>query len=82
MAERVIGKVRITAEAEFDYEDITGRTMPKTEIKREIEEYIENCINRFNGYYFKAKYRGEDSEKCFCCSFIRASDSAICRCGS
>lgn len=63
MAESVIGKVRITAEAEFDYEDITGKTMPKAEIKRETEEYIENCINRFSGYYFKAKYQVEESDK-------------------
>jgi len=62
MTEKVIPKVLITEEAQSDYEDIIGGIMPKSEIKRETEEYISNCISRFNGYYFKAKYQGEDSD--------------------
>jgi len=59
MTEKVIPKVLITEDAQSDYEDIIGGIMPKAEIKRETEEYISNCIGRFGGYHFKAKYQSE-----------------------
>jgi len=55
-----INKIIITAEAEFDYEkDLIRMRMPKNEIKKELEEYIDNM--RLNDKlqcdrYFRVKY--------------------------
>lgn len=61
--ETVIDKVVITAEAEFDYESEFGCRLPKKEIKQETEEYIGSRLSRFDGYYFRAKYYDETTDK-------------------
>ncbi len=61
--ETVINKVVITAEAEFDYESEFDRRLPKKEIKQETEEYIGGSLSRFNGYYFRAKYYDEATDR-------------------
>ena len=61
--ETVINKVVITAEAEFDYESEFKRPLPKKELKRETEEYIGGRLSRFNGYYFRAKYFDEMTDR-------------------
>ena len=54
--EIVIDKVVVTDEARFDYDCLFGQPIPKADIKRETEEYIENRIGRINGFYFRVKY--------------------------
>lgn len=61
--ETVINKVVITAEAEFDYESEFGCPMPKADIKRETEEYIDGRLSHFSGYYFRAKYLDETTDR-------------------
>lgn len=61
--ETVINKVVITAEAEFDYESEFGCRLPKKEIKQETEEYIGSRLSRFYGYYFRAKYYDEATDR-------------------
>lgn len=61
--ETVINKVIITAEAEFDYESEFGLRLPKKEIKQETEEYIGCRLSRFYGYYFRAKYYDEITDR-------------------
>lgn len=61
--ETVINKVVITAEAEFDYESEFGKRLPKINIKRETEEYIDGRLSRFSGYYFRVKYLDETTDR-------------------
>lgn len=61
--ESVINKVVITAEAEFDYVSETDSPMPKADIKRETEDYINGNLQRFGGYYFRAKYPDETTDR-------------------
>jgi len=61
--EMLINKVVITAEAEFDYESEFGCRLPKNEIKQETEEYIGDRFSRFNGYYFRAKFYDETTDR-------------------
>lgn len=66
-AEIMINKVVITEAAKFDYEEVVARqSIPKTAIKNECELYIDNLQNGgrlLNGYYFRAKYYDENSDK-------------------
>ena len=52
-AEIVINKVVVTDEARFDYECLFGQPIPKADIKRETEEYIDGRQGRINGFYFR-----------------------------
>lgn len=66
MAEKVINKVNITAEAQFDYEEALNFVMLKTDLKKECEKYIN--IMQENGrllydYYFRCKYLDENSDQ-------------------
>lgn len=56
--EGCINKVVISDEAQFDYQTLFGKKMPKTDIKHETEEYLENIISArgFWQRYFRAKY--------------------------
>lgn len=66
-AEIMINKVVITEEAKFDYEEVVARQpIPKTAIKNECELYIDNLQKGgrlLYGYYFRAKYYDENSDK-------------------
>lgn len=66
-AEIMINKVVITEEAKFDYEEVVARQpIPKTTIKNECELYIDNLQKGgrlLYGYYFRAKYYDENSDK-------------------
>lgn len=65
MADKVINKVKITAEAQFDYESSYDYCMPKTDIKKECEKYINNMQESgrlLNDYYFRCKYIDEQTE--------------------
>ena len=62
-AEIVINKVVVTDEAKFDYECLFGRQIPKADIKRETEEYIDGRQGRINGFYFRTKYLDETTDE-------------------
>ena len=49
-AEIIINKVVVTDEAKFDYECLFNRPIPKADIKRETEEYIDGRQGRINGF--------------------------------
>lgn len=67
MRENLIHKVHITPEAVFDYEEtLELGTLPKNEIKAELEEYIDYITK--SGYlnrttYHKCKYYDEHSDR-------------------
>ncbi len=61
--EMIINKVLITDEAKFDYESEFGYMLQVADIKRETEQYIDNKMVRFYGYYFRAKYYDENIDK-------------------
>lgn len=61
--EIVINKTVVTDEARFDYDCLFGQPIPKADIKRETEEYMENRIGRINGFYFRAKYYDETTDE-------------------
>lgn len=62
-AEIVINKVVITDEARFDYECLFNQPIPKNDIKRETEEYIDGRADRINGFYFRIKYFDETTDE-------------------
>ena len=62
-AEIVINKVVVTDEARFDYECLFGQPIPKADIKRETEEYIDGRVGRINGFYFRIKYLDEQTDE-------------------
>lgn len=62
-AEIVINKVVVTDEAKFDYECLFNQPIPKTDIKREAEEYIDGQEGRINGLYFRIKYLDETTDE-------------------
>lgn len=60
----ITDKVVITEEAEFDYMEVVGLSMPKKDIKSVCEDYLEiQQENRRlqNGYYFRIKYLDEET---------------------
>lgn len=60
---RVINKVVITAEAEFDYACEFNGELPKKEIKQETEEYINGRPSLLWGYYFRVKFLDESTDR-------------------
>ena len=60
-----INKIKFSYEAIFDYSVVVNLEIEPYEIKKELEEYIDNLIsaNRFQGYYHRVKYFDERSEK-------------------
>lgn len=62
-AEIIINKVVVTDEAKFDYECLFNRPIPKADIKRETEEYIDGRQGRINGFYFRTKYLDENADE-------------------
>ena len=75
--DRVINKVLITEEAQFDYEIMFGRQIPKADIKQESETYIDNRIGKGNlqGYYIRAKYYDETADQMLMLFFYKSWDS-------
>ena len=73
--DRVINKVLITEEAEFDYEIMFGRQIPRADIKQESETYIDNRIGKGNlqGYYIRAKYYDETADQMLMLFFYKGS---------
>lgn len=70
--EIVIDKVVVTDEARFDYDCLFGQPIPKADIKRETEEYIENRIGRINGFYFRVKYYDETTDEMLMLFFYKS----------
>lgn len=65
---KIIYKVKITEEAEFDYEDAFGEDapIPKYDLKAEVEEYIRN--QKLSGrlwydYYVRVRYYDETHDE-------------------
>lgn len=71
--EVVINKVVITDEARFDYEDLFGQPIPKADIKRETEEYIDGRVGRINGFYFRIKYLDETTDEMLMLFFYKGN---------
>lgn len=72
--EITINKAVITEEAVFDYENIIGGRIPKADIKRETEEYMEHLQKTARltyGCYFRVKYYDEQSEESLMLFFYR-----------
>lgn len=72
--EIAINKTVITEEAVFDYENIIGGRIPKADIKRETEEYMEHLQKTARltyGCYFRVKYYDEQSEELLMLFFYR-----------
>lgn len=64
MEKLVIHKARITAEAQFDYEEVLSAVMPKRDVKFQIEEYlcIESAARRLPAYgRLRLKYLDENT---------------------
>lgn len=61
--EEVVNKVVITEEAQSDYESMFHRQMPKTDIKHEAEDFLENIRGSLFGYYLRAKYLDESLDR-------------------
>lgn len=65
--ERIINKVSVTEEATFDYEEVVAlMPIPKTDIKNECENYIDNMQKGgrlLYDYYFHVIYFDERSDK-------------------
>lgn len=73
-AEIVINKVVVTDEAKFDYECLFNRPIPKADIKRETEEYIDGRQGRINGFYFRTKYYDETADEMLMLFFYKGKD--------
>lgn len=73
--EWVISKVVVTAEARFDYESMFGLPLPKVEIKRETEKYIDNLIygGTLYGCYFRVKYYDEITDRMLMLFFYKGN---------
>ena len=56
---KIINKVMITTDAEFDYESEFKCRLQKLQLKQEIEDYISIRLKNFNGYYFRVKFYDE-----------------------
>ncbi len=71
--EVVINKVVITDEARFDYDCLFGQPIPKADIKRECEEYIDGRVGRINGFYFRIKYLDETTDEMLMLFFYKGN---------
>ena len=56
---KIINKVVITTDAEFDYESEFKCRLQKLQLKQEIEDYIRIRLKNFNGYYCRVKFYDE-----------------------